>query len=124
MWCPVLKSAGGRTCSSGERGEEKPRPGSGSHQTKASQRHTARRTTDEHDHNEGRDDDLLQGLGQGPVVTLSHGWPLNSDMWDGQMLFLAQQASAWWHTIVVAMADPARRGPETTWTGMPTIWQP
>src|SRR4051794_13476021 len=28
--------------------------------------------------------------GQGPVVTLSHGWPLNSDMWDGQMLFLAQ----------------------------------
>src|SRR5215813_7766149 len=29
--------------------------------------------------------------GQGPVVTFSHGWPLNSDMWDGQMLFLAQQ---------------------------------
>ena len=28
--------------------------------------------------------------GQGPVVTLSHGWPLNSDMWDGQMLFLAE----------------------------------
>ena len=28
--------------------------------------------------------------GSGPVVTLSHGWPLNSDMWDGQMLFLAQ----------------------------------
>ena len=29
--------------------------------------------------------------GKGPVVTLSHGWPLNADMWDGQMLFLAQQ---------------------------------
>ena len=29
--------------------------------------------------------------GNGPVVTFSHGWPLNSDMWDGQMLFLAQQ---------------------------------
>jgi non-heme chloroperoxidase len=29
--------------------------------------------------------------GTGPVVTFSHGWPLNSDMWDGQMLFLAQQ---------------------------------
>jgi non-heme chloroperoxidase len=29
--------------------------------------------------------------GRGPVVTFSHGWPLNSDMWDGQMLFLAQQ---------------------------------
>ena len=28
--------------------------------------------------------------GQGPVVTLSHGWPLNADAWDGQMLFLAQ----------------------------------
>lgn len=28
--------------------------------------------------------------GAGPVVTFSHGWPLNSDMWDGQMLFLAQ----------------------------------
>ena len=29
--------------------------------------------------------------GKGPVVTLSHGWPLNADMWDGQMMFLAQQ---------------------------------
>jgi non-heme chloroperoxidase len=28
--------------------------------------------------------------GSGPVVTFSHGWPLNADMWDGQMLFLAQ----------------------------------
>jgi non-heme chloroperoxidase len=28
--------------------------------------------------------------GEGPVVTFSHGWPLNSDMWEGQMLFLAQ----------------------------------
>ena len=28
--------------------------------------------------------------GKGPVVTFSHGWPLNADMWDGQMLFLAQ----------------------------------
>ena len=28
--------------------------------------------------------------GQGPVVTFSHGWPLNSDAWDGHMLFLAQ----------------------------------
>jgi non-heme chloroperoxidase len=28
--------------------------------------------------------------GNGPAVTFSHGWPLNSDMWDGQMLFLAQ----------------------------------
>ena len=29
--------------------------------------------------------------GEGPAVTFSHGWPLSSDMWDGQMLFLAQK---------------------------------
>lgn len=28
--------------------------------------------------------------GEGPAVTFSHGWPLNSDAWDGQLLFLAQ----------------------------------
>lgn len=28
--------------------------------------------------------------GKGPVVTFSHGWPLASDAWDAQMLFLAQ----------------------------------
>ena len=28
--------------------------------------------------------------GTGPVVTFSHGWPLNADAWDGQMHFLAQ----------------------------------
>ena len=28
--------------------------------------------------------------GTGPVVTFSHGWPLNADAWDGQMLFLSQ----------------------------------
>ena len=28
--------------------------------------------------------------GAGPAVTLSHGWPLSADAWDGQMLFLAQ----------------------------------
>ena len=28
--------------------------------------------------------------GKGPVVTFSHGWPLSSDAWDGQMLFLMQ----------------------------------
>jgi non-heme chloroperoxidase len=29
--------------------------------------------------------------GEGPAVTFSHGWPLNADAWDGQMLFLAQR---------------------------------
>ncbi|MBX6331663.1 MAG: alpha/beta hydrolase [Gemmatimonadaceae bacterium] len=28
--------------------------------------------------------------GEGPAVVFSHGWPLNADAWDGQMLFLAQ----------------------------------
>jgi non-heme chloroperoxidase len=28
--------------------------------------------------------------GKGPVVTFSHGWPLSSDAWDGQLLLLAQ----------------------------------
>lgn len=29
--------------------------------------------------------------GEGPAVVFSHGWPLSSDAWDGQMLFLAQR---------------------------------
>ena len=29
--------------------------------------------------------------GSGPVVTFSHGWPLNADAWDGQMHFLAER---------------------------------
>ena len=29
--------------------------------------------------------------GRGPIVTFSHGWPLNADAWDGQLQFLAQQ---------------------------------
>jgi non-heme chloroperoxidase len=28
--------------------------------------------------------------GKGPAVTFSHGWPLSSDAWDGQLLFFAQ----------------------------------
>jgi non-heme chloroperoxidase len=29
--------------------------------------------------------------GKGPVVVFSHGWPLNADAWDGQLLFLSQK---------------------------------
>jgi non-heme chloroperoxidase len=29
--------------------------------------------------------------GSGPPVTFSHGWPLNADAWDDQMLFLASK---------------------------------
>ena len=28
--------------------------------------------------------------GAGPTITFSHGWPLSSDAWDGQMMFIAQ----------------------------------
>ena len=28
--------------------------------------------------------------GKGPAVTFSHGWPLNSDAWDGKMPFLVR----------------------------------
>ncbi|MFT7722973.1 MAG: alpha/beta hydrolase [Roseateles sp.] len=31
------------------------------------------------------------GPKDGPVVTFSHGWPLNSDSWESQMIFLASQ---------------------------------
>jgi non-heme chloroperoxidase len=27
--------------------------------------------------------------GSGPPIVFSHGWPLNSDAWEGQMVFLA-----------------------------------
>lgn len=32
----------------------------------------------------------LKDWGEGPVVIFSHGWPLNADAWDPQLLFLAQ----------------------------------
>ena len=31
------------------------------------------------------------GPKEGPVVVFSHGWPLNSDSWESQMLFLAER---------------------------------
>jgi non-heme chloroperoxidase len=31
------------------------------------------------------------GNKNGNVVTFSHGWPLNSDNWDSQMFFFANQ---------------------------------
>ena len=33
---------------------------------------------------------FYKAWGQGPPVTFSHGWPLNADAWDGQLLFLAR----------------------------------
>jgi hypothetical protein len=42
--------------------------------------------------------------GPGPVVTFSHGWPLNADAWDGQMLCLVQ------HGYRVVAHDRCGRG--------------
>ena len=33
----------------------------------------------------------FKNWGTGPSVVFSHGWPLNADAWDAQMLFLGQQ---------------------------------
>ncbi len=51
--------------------------------------------------------------GKGPVVTFSHGWPLNADAWDGQMLFLAQNGYRASRTIGAAMGARAKRHPTT-----------
>jgi non-heme chloroperoxidase len=50
--------------------------------------------------------------GKGPVVTFSHGWPLSSDMWDGQMLFLARNG---YRVIAHDRRGHGRSG--QTWSG-------
>ena len=50
--------------------------------------------------------------GKGPVVTFSHGWPLSSDAWDGQMLFLAQNGFR-----VVAHDRRGRGRSSQAWSG-------
>ena len=60
--------------------------------------------------------------GEGPVVTFSHGWPLNADAWDDQLLFIAGTVSS--RTTGAAMAGPPRRSQGTTWTATPTTSRP
>ena len=50
--------------------------------------------------------------GAGPTVVFSHGWPLNADAWDAQMLFLGQQGYR-----VVAHDRRGHGRSEQTWTG-------
>jgi non-heme chloroperoxidase len=50
--------------------------------------------------------------GKGPAVTFSHGWPLNSDAWDGQLHFLAQNGFR-----VVAHDRRGHGRSSQTWSG-------
>jgi non-heme chloroperoxidase len=50
--------------------------------------------------------------GTGPTIVFSHGWPLNADAWDAQMLFLGQQGYR-----VVAHDRRGHGRSEQTWTG-------
>jgi non-heme chloroperoxidase len=50
--------------------------------------------------------------GTGPTVVFSHGWPLNADAWDAQMLFLGQQGCR-----VVAHDRRGHGRSGQTWTG-------
>ena len=50
----------------------------------------------------------------GPVITFSHGWPLSSDAWDGQMMFLVQHGYPASRTTDGVTAVQARLQPTTT----------
>ena len=50
--------------------------------------------------------------GAGPVVTFSHGWPLNADAWDAQMMFLGAQGFR-----VIAHDRRSHGRSDQTWTG-------
>ena len=53
--------------------------------------------------------------GKGPAVTFSHGWPLSADMWDGQMLFLAQNG---FRTVALDRRGHGRSSQATTGNDM------
>ena len=47
-----------------------------------------------HRYRKRRHEHLLQGWGTGQPIVFSHGWPLTADVWDDQMVFLAEQSSS------------------------------
>ena len=58
--------------------------------------------------------------GTGHPIVFSHGWPLNADAWDAQMLFLGRHGTASSRTIAAPTAAPPRHGMATRWTPTPT----
>src|SRR6516162_7252513 len=84
-----------------------------------------RQTTHEHNHHQGWHPIYCKEWGMGPVVTFSHGWPLNADAWGWPNALLSRSTPfARSRTIVVAMAGSAKSLLGTIWTAMPTILQP
>ena len=50
--------------------------------------------------------------GKGVPVVFSHGWPLNADAWDAQMLFLGQHGC---RVIAHDRRSRGRSGPNVGW---------
>jgi non-heme chloroperoxidase len=59
--------------------------------------------------------------GTGSPVVFSHGWPLNADAWDLQMMFLADKG----YRVIAhdrrGHGRSSQPGTATTWTPTPTI---
>lgn len=59
--------------------------------------------------------------GKGQAVVFSHGWPLNADAFEDQMLFLSEQGYRCIAMTVAAMDVPRRPGRVMIWIVMPMI---
>lgn len=59
--------------------------------------------------------------GTGQAIVFSHGWPLNGDAFEDQMLFLAEHGYRLLHMIVVVMVVPANLGRVMIWIRTPMI---